>query len=43
MLARRMPAYRECADWLVDTEGKTPEEVTGEIAHLDEVAAGERP
>ncbi len=43
VLARRMPAYRECADWVVDTEGKTPEEVAGEIVHLLQGAGGERP
>jgi shikimate kinase len=43
ILARRLPAYRESADWLVDTEGKTADEVVDEIVRLVEGAAGERP
>jgi shikimate kinase len=31
VLSRRLPVYRECADWLVDTEERTPAEVAGEI------------
>ncbi len=31
LLARREPIYREAADLVVDTEGKTPEQVAAEI------------
>ena len=31
LLAERTPIYRQCADFEADTEGKTPEEVAGEI------------
>jgi shikimate kinase len=31
VLARRLPVYRECADWVVDTEGRTPDDVAGQI------------
>jgi shikimate kinase len=32
LLATRTPFYRQCATLVVDTEGKTPAEVAGEIA-----------
>jgi shikimate kinase len=32
LLAMRTPFYRQCATLVVDTEGKTPAEVAGEIA-----------
>jgi shikimate kinase len=31
ILERRTPIYRECADFEVDTEGKTPDSLAGEI------------
>jgi shikimate kinase len=31
VLAARTPIYRECATFVVDTEGKTPQDVAGEI------------
>jgi shikimate kinase len=31
LLARREPVYRETAHWTVDTQGKTPEQLTDEI------------
>jgi shikimate kinase len=34
ILAARTPLYRQCADWVVDTEGRTPAEVAGEIESL---------
>ena len=34
LLAVREPLYRACADWTVDTEGKTPEEVADMIVVL---------
>lgn len=34
LLALREPLYRECAEFVVDTEGKTPEQVAGEIVSL---------
>jgi shikimate kinase len=44
VLARRQPAYCECADWVVDTEGKTPDQVAGEIVRLVQgAAAGTQP
>ena len=44
VLSRRQPAYRECAHWVVDTEGKTPDEVAGEIVRLVQgAAAGTQP
>jgi shikimate kinase len=39
LLAGRLQAYRECADWVVDTEGKTPDEVAAEIVLLVQGAA----
>ncbi|HEV3006916.1 MAG TPA: hypothetical protein VGX78_20765, partial [Pirellulales bacterium] len=36
VLAERTPIYESCADLTVDTDGKTPGEVVGEImARLD--------
>ncbi|HEX4142144.1 MAG TPA: shikimate kinase [Pirellulales bacterium] len=43
VLARRLPVYRECADWVVDTEGKTADDVAGEIVALVRGAAGAQP
>ena len=34
LLAVREPLYRECADCTIDTVGKTPEQVVGEIVCL---------
>jgi shikimate kinase len=34
LLAVREPLYRECAEFVVDTEGKTPEQVAAEIVSL---------
>jgi len=34
ILAKRLPLYRECADWVVDTEGKSPAEVARDILAL---------
>ena len=34
LLAERLPLYRECADHVVDTEGKTPQQITDEILRL---------
>jgi len=31
LLEKRSPLYQECANLIVDTEGKSPEQVTGEI------------
>lgn len=31
LLAKREPVYRETADWVIDTEEKTPEQVAEEI------------
>lgn len=31
VLAERIPLYRESADWVVDTEGKTIDQIAGEI------------
>ena len=31
LLAQREPLYRECADYIVDTEGKSPAQVADEI------------
>lgn len=31
VLSRRLPVYRECADWVVDTEGRTVDEIAGQI------------
>jgi shikimate kinase len=31
LLARREPAYREAAHWAIDTEGRTPADLTAEI------------
>jgi len=44
VLSRRLPAYRECADWVVDTEGRTPDEVAGQIVdQFLQAAAGDQP
>ncbi|HEY1786455.1 MAG TPA: shikimate kinase [Pirellulales bacterium] len=44
VLARRLPVYRECANWVVDTEGRTPEDVAGEIvAQFRQAAPGVSP
>ena len=44
VLARRLPVYRECADWVVDTEGRTPEDVAGEIVdRFRQAAPGAQP
>jgi shikimate kinase len=40
VLARRLPVYRECADWVVDTEGRTLDDVAGQIVELVRGAAG---
>jgi shikimate kinase len=34
ILADRLPLYRECADWVVDTEDKSPAEVAHDILAL---------
>jgi shikimate kinase len=34
LLAIREPLYRECAEFAVDTEGKTPEQVAAEVVSL---------
>jgi shikimate kinase len=34
LLARREPLYRSCADFVIDTEGKTPEQVADELVRL---------
>ncbi len=34
LFSKRLPAYRESADWLVDTEGRTPDDVAGQIVDL---------
>ncbi|RMG03906.1 MAG: shikimate kinase [Planctomycetota bacterium] len=31
LLEKRSPVYRKLADWIVDTENRTPEEITEEI------------
>jgi shikimate kinase len=41
LLKKREPAYRESADWMVDTEGRTPEELAEEIAAKRELPLGE--
>jgi shikimate kinase len=33
-LAQRIPLYQECANYVVDTETKTPEQIAGEIVFL---------
>jgi len=44
VLARRLPVYRECADWVVDTEGKTPADVAGQIVdQFRQALAGVKP
>jgi shikimate kinase len=43
VLARRLPVYRECADWVVDTEGRTPDDVAGQIVELVRGAIGAQP
>ncbi|HTU25366.1 MAG TPA: shikimate kinase [Pirellulales bacterium] len=44
LLARRLPVYRESADWVVDTEGRTPAEVAGAILdHFRPAGAGSKP
>lgn len=34
LLAKREPIYRETADWVIDTEDKSPEQVAEEILNL---------
>jgi shikimate kinase len=34
ILAERLPLYRQSADWVVDTEGKSPADVAAEILAL---------
>ena len=34
LMKKRQPLYQECADWEVDTEGKTPDQVASEIVSL---------
>jgi shikimate kinase len=34
LLALREPLYRQCADFSVDTDGKTPDEIADEIVRL---------
>lgn len=34
LLALREPLYRECADFVVGTEGKTPDEIAAEVVSL---------
>lgn len=44
LLAARLPVYRECADSLVDTEGRTPDEIAGQIvATFLEAAPASKP
>jgi shikimate kinase len=44
VLFRRLPVYRECADWVVDTEGRTPDEVAGAIVErFRQAAVGNQP
>ncbi len=44
VLARRLPVYRECADWVVDTEGRTPADVAVQIVdRFLQPAPGEEP
>jgi shikimate kinase len=34
LLHRREPVYRETADWILDTEGRTPQELAAEVLRL---------
>jgi shikimate kinase len=44
VLFRRLPVYRECADWVVDTEGRTPDDVAGQIVdQFRQAAASAQP
>lgn len=42
LLAAREPLYRQCANQIIDTEGRSPDDIAHEIATLPELRSSER-